>query len=185
MDQAMSNAKPLTPVRLLMDLERRSRKQAAELPQKLEIMEMWNGIAFRVGDLQLIAPMDEVVEILDIPSLTRVPNSKPWVLGVANVRGNLLPIMDMSGFLFGKGTRLHKRSRLLVVNHESISSGLLVDEVYGMRHFEKEYWSKKLPKHDPVVTPFVDRCYKTEEQTWLVFSMHKLAASPSFHQAGL
>ncbi len=185
MSQSMAQDKSLSPVRLLLDLERRSRRQAAELPQKLEITEMWNGIAFRIGEMQMVAPMNEVSEILDMPDVTRVPNAKPWVLGVANVRGNLLPVMDLFAYLYGKGTRLHKRSRLLVVSHESINTGLLVDEVYGMRHFEKANWNKKLPSHDKQIKPYVDRCYQNEEKTWLVFSMHKLAESAAFHQSGL
>jgi len=185
MKQSTTHDATLTPVRILLDLERRSRKQASELPQKMEIMEMWNGIAFRIGDLHLVAPMNEVSEILDLPGLTRVPNAKPWVLGLSNVRGNLLPVLDLYSYLYGKSTKLHKRSRLLVVNHESINSGLLVDEVYGMRHFDKENWNKKLPNHDKEIKPYVDRCYKDKDTTWLVFSMHKLAESPSFHQSGL
>jgi len=180
----MNPANQLSPVRILLELERRSRNTAAELPQKLEILEMWNGIAFRIKDTVYIAPMAEVAEILDLPTLTRVPNSKPWVLGMANVRGNLLPIMDLQGFLSGQNTRPQKRSRVLVVNHELIHSGLLVDEVYGMRHFERESWAKKLPKIDKLVSAYVDKCYKNKERTWLVFSMHKLAESPLFHQAG-
>jgi twitching motility protein PilI len=174
----------LSPVRLLLELERRSRSHAAELPQKLEMMEMWNGIAFRIGDTQLIAPMDEVAEILHMPSMSRVPNAKAWVLGIANVRGNLLPVMDLSGFLLGKNTRINKRSRILVVDHDDVRSGLIVDEVFGMRHFERESWSKRLPKVNQALTPYVDRCYQNEERTWLVFSMFKLAESPLFLQVG-
>ncbi len=179
------SSSPVSPVRLLLELERRSRRSAAELPHKLEILEMWNGIAFRINEKMYMAPMNEVSEILDLPSLTRVPNAKPWVLGVANVRGNLLPIMDLSGFLKGANTRQHKRSRVLVVNHELVHSGLLVDEIYGMRHFERESWTKRLPKIDSAVAPFVQRCYENEERTWMVFSMFKLAESPRFHQAGI
>ncbi len=175
----------LSPVRLLLELERRSRSFASALPQKLELLEMWNGIAFRIGDIGLIAPMDEIVEILHMPSLTFAPNTKNWVLGIANVRGNLLPVMDMTGFLYGKNTIISKRSRILVVNHASVYSGLVVDEVFGMRHFEKESWLKKLPKHNPAISPFVERCYQTNERNWMVFGMHKLAESPLFMQAGL
>ncbi len=181
----MSQPNQLSPVRILLELERRSRESAAELPQKLEILEMWNGIAFRVKDKVYIAPMAEVSEILDLPALTRVPNSKSWVLGIANVRGSLLPIMDLPGFLTGQNTKPNKRSRVLVVNHELIHSGLLVDEVYGMRHFERDSWSRKLPKIDRSVAAYVDRCYKNEERAWPVFSMHKLAESPLFHHAGI
>jgi len=175
----------LSPVRLLMELERRSRACASELPQKSELTEMWNGIAFRIGDISLISPMDEVVEILHMPKITQAPNTKHWVLGIANVRGNLLPVMDLSGFLYGKNGVIGKRNRILIVKHKSIYSGLVVDEVFGMRHFEKNNWLKKLPRHNPAMTPFVERCYQSNDQNWLVFSMFKLVESPVFMQVGL
>ena len=126
----MSQSAVMSPVRLLMELESRSRAHAAELPQKREMMEMWNGIAFRIGDNALIAPMDEVVEILHIPAMSRVPNTKSWVLGIANVRGNLLPVMDLPGFLFGRNSLTQKRSRILVVAKHTVFSGLVVDALY-------------------------------------------------------
>lgn len=181
----MSQSVQLSPVRLLLELERRSRTSAADLPQKIELTETWNGIAFRLGDSNLIAPMDEIVEILHMPVLTHAPNTKFWVLGVANIRGKLLPVMDLSGFLFGKNSMIKKRSRILVMEHGSVFSGLIVDEVFGMRHFEKSSWLKKLPKHHAAIGPYIERCYQSDGVNWLVFSMHKLAESPVFMQVGL
>lgn len=182
----MAQTEQLSPVRLLLELESRSRAHAAELPQKLEMLEMWNGIAFRIGETNMIASMDEVTEILHMPGLTRIPNSKAWVLGIANIRGNLLPVMDLNGFLYGNNSKTSKRSRILVLNHNKVFSGLVVDEVYGMRHFEKNSWEKKLPKHDAQLTPFIERSYRTHDSNvWLVFGMHKLAETQLFMQAGL
>ena len=47
---------------------------------------------------------DEVVEILPMPQVTPVPGAQPWLLGVANIRGNLLPIVDLKQFLEGERT---------------------------------------------------------------------------------
>ena len=46
--------------------------------QAAENFSEWSGIAFRVGSSSLLAPLDEVVEILDLPKLSRVPHSKSW-----------------------------------------------------------------------------------------------------------
>lgn len=59
----------------------------------------WIGIAFEVGGQEFVAPMGEVSEILAVPELTPIPLTKPWLLGVANVRGRLLPLADLAKFL--------------------------------------------------------------------------------------
>ena len=101
------------------------------------------GVGFRFGDDKLIADMREVAEILDVPEYTKVPCVKSWVVGIANVRGSLLPIMDLNGYMLGTDMSQRKRGRLIVINYQGFSTGLLVDEIYGMRHFFVEDQSKE------------------------------------------
>ena len=49
----------------------------------------------------MIAPMGNVVEMLPVPEATPLPGVQPWVAGLANVRGRLLPLFDLEVF-FGK-----------------------------------------------------------------------------------
>lgn len=50
----------------------------------------------------MIAPLEEVKEILNYPDgVTRVPGTQAWLLGMANIRGNLLPLIDLQQFLGG------------------------------------------------------------------------------------
>ena len=170
------------PILLLQDIESRSRANAFGLPQQGEIKDEWPGVAFRMGDNYLAAPMGQVVEILTYPVISRVPGAKNWVLGIANVRGNLLPIMDLSGYLFGKRLSINKRSRVLVLNHEGVFSGLLVDEVMGMKRFLAENRRLTPEGIDLSIKPYVEHVYDQGDQYWLVFSMHKLAESPLFMQ---
>jgi twitching motility protein PilI len=60
---------------------------------------------------------DEVREVLMVPpAITRVPGAKSWVRGLANVRGHLLPLVDLREFL-GSGVGGTERSaRALVAN---------------------------------------------------------------------
>jgi twitching motility protein PilI len=173
------------PILILREIEERSRNKAAPLPQQQDIAEEWVGIGFRVMDFQLLAPLGEVIEILPMPKLSRVPGVKPWVLGIANVRGTLLPVMDLAGFLHGKRTHLTKRSRVLVLNQEGVVAGLLVDEVLGLRHFEKESRLNRMPSPDMVILPYLECAYQDEEQYWGVFSMNRLAQSPLFMQVAV
>ena len=173
------------PLALLRDLERRGREAAAGLPQQIEVKRVWFAVGFRVGKLRLVSPLDEVAEILDFPRLARVPGTKSWVKGMANVRGNLLPIMDLKEYLTGRSTNVGTRSRVLVVQHKGLASGLLVDEVLGMKHFYDEERCEELPDVAEGAQPYLVGAYQKEERHWGVFSLHGLAESPAFIQAAV
>ncbi len=75
-------------------------------------------------------------EVLNYPGqLTRVPGAKSWIKGLANVRGALLPVIDLRQYLGSGATPLTRNTRLLVVNHRDVPAGLMVDEVLGFRRF--------------------------------------------------
>jgi len=170
------------PILLLQDIENRSRANARGLPQQKVVKDEWSGIGFRVNDLTMVAPLGHVVEILTFPELSRVPGAKSWVMGIANIRGNLLPIMDMKNYLFNSQTAVRKKSRVLVMNHRGVFSGLLVDEVMGMRRFYAETRTVTPADTDASVKPYIEHVYKQNNELWMVFSMHKLAESPLFLQ---
>lgn len=172
-------------VELLQSIERRNRAQAAGLPQQEEIREYWEGVIFSLEDIRLVAPLKEVVEILHFPTvITPVPGTQPWVRGVANVRGNLLPIIDLQLFLGGNPVLDERRGRVLVVKHQGIFTGLLVKEVTGMRHFPQESRIDFSPPNG-VMKKFVRTAYEQDGEAWPVFGMYALAECPEFQIAAL
>ncbi len=108
----------------------------------------WVGVALRMaGELYLVA-REETREVLGVPrELTRVPGAKPWIRGLANVRGQLLPIIDLRQFLGSGVTPLTRNTRVLVVNHREIPAGLLVDEVLGFRRFAEGEFTRRCAAH--------------------------------------
>jgi hypothetical protein len=88
------------PFDLLRELERRSMAAAAGIGAGGGTVEEWVGVGFRVGDEQFVMARDEIREVLMVPpAVTRVPGAKPWLKGLANVRGHLLPLADLREFL--------------------------------------------------------------------------------------
>lgn len=173
------------PFELLLDIEQRCQLTAASLPTAGDSEEKWVGVGFRVGDDKLIADMAEVEEILDLPEVTIVPGVKSWVVGVANVRGNLLPIMDLKGYVLGEDMLNRKRGRVIVINYKGFSTGLVVDEVYGMRHFlVKDQVDEKPDVHDNIVQ-YVSRMFRREDESWPVFSFENIMKDERFSHASL
>jgi len=112
------------PFDLLLDYERRCHANAAGLPVRDKAEDEWVGVGFRIGDDKLIAPMNEIAEILDLPEFTYVPGVKSWMVGVANVRGGLLPLMDLKGFILGEDIKQRKKGRVIVFAYGMQSSGI-------------------------------------------------------------
>jgi twitching motility protein PilI len=120
------------------------------------------------------------------PPVTSIPSTRPWMLGVANVRGQLLPIVDMKQFLEGERTVLHESLRVLLVRQTGGDVAVLVDELFGQRSFvdEQRLDDEALePYAQGRYTHFLDRAYRMGDSVWGVFSLDRLARTPEFRHA--
>jgi twitching motility protein PilI len=176
----MTMAKPRTAFELLLDIDQRCRARAAGLPLQEAHQQDWAGIGFRLGEQRFVAPMNEIAEILHEPRYTPMPGVKPWMLGVANLRGRLLPVMDLCSFFGRELSPARKQRRVLVVEHQDVFAGLLVDEVFGMQHFSQlSLMPQAFGEIDQQVAPFL-RGQFLREQAWQVFSPFALTRAPHF-----
>jgi len=173
------------PLALLREIEQRSLRSARGLPQREETRQLWRGIGFRIGDAYLVAPLTQVNEILHYPRLTAVPGTLGWVKGLANIRGTLLPVMDLRDYLAQATVSFASRSRIMVIREGELTAGLLVDEVLGLRHFEPEEVATRVPRIEPTVRPYIQGAFQQSGQTWYVFDMRALATDPQFLQVAV
>ena len=123
---------------ILKELDARCRDNSSGLPVASAVVDDWIGIGFSINDIPMLAKMDEVSEILPPPETIRVPGVTHWVKGLANIRGSLMPVLDMNEFLYGEPTKIRKESRILIISELGLVAGLLVDEVFGLRRFKQE-----------------------------------------------
>jgi purine-binding chemotaxis protein CheW len=74
-------------------------------------------------------PIHRVQEIVRVPDITRVPHAQSGVEGVINLRGRVLPVVDLAGRLALGTTERARSARVVVVDGGTESVGLLVDGV--------------------------------------------------------
>jgi len=177
------------PYELLAELERRGRSVPAPgQPQgetaSGESPPEWVGVALRLaGDMVLVA-REETREILPVPgTTTRVPGAKQWIKGLANVRGQLLTIIDLRQFLDGGETPMTRNTRVVVVNHREIPAGLIFDEVLGFRRFADEEFALEAPPAQAHCEPYLAGCFRRGDEQWPVLSLRKVLESPAFADA--
>jgi twitching motility protein PilI len=140
-------------------------------------------VGFRVGRVYLVASRAEVREVLPFPGVTKLPGAKPWLLGLANVRGQLLPITDLNAFFGGAATDIGRNARVIMANHADIPAGLLVDEVRGFRRFVASERVSAMPDISPGMMPFIGSAYSTGDETWGVLGVQALVENPVFLNA--
>lgn len=172
-----------SPWLVLSDYEHRSLAHIAGLPEQLDAPGLWRGVAYRIGGHRLASGFDEVLEILPMPSVTPIPGVQPWMLGVANIRGSLLPVVDLKQFLEGERTVLHERQRVLVVRQTGGDVAVTIDELYGQRSFVDAQGIDASATVEGRYAHFIDRAYRMNDQDWGVFSLERLARTPEFRQA--
>ena len=71
----------------------------------------------------------KITEILKPVQVTRLPNAENFVLGVINLRGNIVPVIDIRKILKNEYTELTNLSRIIVSNIYNKNLGLLVERV--------------------------------------------------------
>ncbi|MCP4331288.1 MAG: purine-binding chemotaxis protein CheW [Gammaproteobacteria bacterium] len=169
-----------SPYELLKQLDARCRKNSSGLPVASGIIDDWIGIGFAISDTPLLAKMDDISEILPVPETIRVPGVTPWVVGLANIRGNLMPILDMNGYLYGTPSRVRKESRILIINKQGVVAGLLVDEVYGLRRFKPEEHRQEESGDTGSLGNYLGGIFIDQVRRWNVFSVEKLTRTEQF-----
>jgi purine-binding chemotaxis protein CheW len=89
----------------------------------------WMLVAFKLGRAEFAAPIDQVLEIIRLPTLTRMPRAPQYVIGLMNLRGKVFPVVDLKRRFGLPDTGLDTDMRVMVVESEGQIMGLLVDEV--------------------------------------------------------
>ncbi|HEX5961544.1 MAG TPA: chemotaxis protein CheW [Rhodanobacteraceae bacterium] len=171
---------------LLADYERRSLEHDPGVPEQIEAPGLWRAIGFRVGDHHFVSGIDEISEILmSPPPVTSIPSTRPWLLGVANVRGNLIALVDLRQFLFEQRTHVTGRARVLVVKQGGGNVGLLVDELIGQRNLTDADREGAEGESDPSLARFVTENVMLGAVRLGRFSMVELTHAAEFQHAAL
>jgi len=99
-------------------------------------------LTFQVGKEKLAIGILDVNEIIEISNVTRVPMTPDYIRGVINLRGNVVPVIDLAARLGHQVSELSKRSCIVLVEVEAGEEaqiiGMLVDQVNEILEIPEE-----------------------------------------------
>jgi len=119
----------------LKEIINRSDQLDVEVPTEEEENLLSEGnviqlVSFILEDVEYGIDILSVHEIMRIPEITRLPNTPSFIVGVINLRGNIIPVVDVRlrfGMLHADVTEL---TRIIVIETNDKLVGLMVDNVY-------------------------------------------------------
>jgi twitching motility protein PilI len=172
------------PFELLQELERRSQLNAAAAGAPAADPSEWVGVGCLLADERFLIERNQVREVMMMPSMvTRVPGSKEWVAGLANLRGQLLPIIDLRQFLGAGSSRGALAARVLVTESKGLLVGIIVDEVFGFRRFSDSEFAAEIPQTGLRCERYLDGACTRGTDVWPVLNLNKLMHAKEFLQA--
>jgi twitching motility protein PilI len=146
----------------------------------------WVGVGFGLGSERFVTDRADVREVMPVPeAMARVPGAKSWLRGIANVRGQLITVVDIKAFLGGGITMPDRRSRVLAIASRDVPTGLLVDEVLGFRRFNVSDYRREDIKPVLRCEAYVEGSYRRGSDVWPYFRLPKLLADEQFLNAGV
>ncbi|MDT9001180.1 chemotaxis protein CheW [Paucibacter sp. APW11] len=164
----------------LRDLQHRlaQRMQAAR-----ETTQTVQWLAVECAGQALLFPLKQAAEIFAPVPLKAVPYAKPWMLGVANLRGGLHTVIDLAMFLGLRetGNRLEaQQARLVALNAElNINCALQVDKLLGLRgdeHFQPDTGESSGPRPRFAGARLLDQ----QGRRWQVLDLEALSRHEQF-----
>jgi len=95
-------------------------------------------LTFLVGDVGYGIEISYVVEIISVQEITLVPHTHAYVKGIINLRGTVVPVIDM-GMRFGNGEVVYTdKTCIIVLSMDDMSVGILVDGVQDVSNIDDE-----------------------------------------------
>lgn len=171
----------LHPFDQLLEIERRTHGPGLIAPEAVASARE-KGLAVHLGIRKLLFHLEDVSEIAPLAPLTPVPAARPWLMGITNLRGMILSVIDLRNFLTGKSTLVSPKSRLIIMRSGDWGYGLVVDEVIGMRNYNRDALSSEPDELDPAFRDYCAGAFQDEGHLWLVFSTENLMGDPRFQR---
>ena len=144
-------------------------EQAAAADTQLDLLE------FRLAQERYAVETSYVREVYPLKDLTPLPCTPPFVLGVVNVRGHILPVLDLKKFFDLPENGLTDLHCIILVRERDIEFGLLADVIVGVRSIPMESLQPSLPTLTGIRSDYLKG---VTDECLVVLDLARLLADP-------
>ena len=140
-------------------------------------------ILFSIGEAALAILQKGVVEVGDLPSVTRLPNVPSWISGITNIRSEIVSVIDLPTFMGWEvsGSGLDPVKKVIVISSAGVKCAVQINQILGSRYKSDDLESvSPPPASNPKNAEFFKEDFVIDEKVFQVLDYEKLLASDRF-----
>ena len=150
-------------------LNRPLNRQAGDTAQIFEeVSVVTRRLGFQVGNLGLLIARQSVSELSDMLDICPIPFTAAWLIGLINLRGNLVPVFNLHKLLQIK-MQENAKQMLLILGQGESAGAIVIDGLPVHLAFVEQDELQSLPPLPPDLKPYATSGYEKEGQVWFNF----------------
>ena len=138
----------------------------------------------RIGGVGLMLTYEDSSELTDIPHLYYLPNAPAWIMGLANLHGNFVPVLDLAAYLGIEKDKVPSasqsmdtdKSMLLVLGHGAEAAGIIIDGI-PQRLVPLQQQQTDMDTAPALLMPHIREAYFLNEQLWFDLDCRSLLST--------
>jgi len=131
-------------------------------------------LLFKIGDEEFGIDIACVKEIINMVSITQVPSTPSFVKGIINLRGDIIPIIEIRTRFMMEEKPHDDLTCIVVIDHEGDSIGLVVDEVHEVKYIHEEHINPPPSAKLTYSNQFVKNLGRADDRVFLLVEATKL-----------
>ena len=170
-----------------IDLQSFQQELATRLASKTAEQVESSRLGLACGGERWLIRLSDAAEVVAVPTLAGVPLTRPWFLGLANIRGNLYNVVDFAGFIGREAVIPHGtggQSRLILFGPRAgdLKAGIVVQSVLGLRNLAELVPIAPEPE---AAAWYGQRWIDADGGVWQEIELAQLVEDPAFLHVGL
>lgn len=131
-------------------------------------------VVFKLNQEYYGLPIEKVISIEKIGEITRIPNAPDYIKGVINLRGEVIPVVNLKKKLNIGDNELNTNSRIIVVNEDEMVVGLVVDFSSEVLEIDREDIDKPPETKDNQLIEYISGIGKTSDRLIILLDLLKI-----------
>lgn len=131
-------------------------------------------LTFRIENTEFGIPVTDVYEIIFVPEVTSIAKSPESIIGVINLRGQVIPVIDLNMQFVKSQAIPSRKQRVIVTQSQGKTVGVLVDEVVEVLRFDE---TNRVPAPDALLTmdtQYINALYKLGQRIIVLLKLEQL-----------
>jgi len=131
-------------------------------------------LEFSLGDERYSVPLLSIKEVIPLPETTTLPNSPDYFIGIMNLRGQIISIVDLRKKLKITKSSQRLEEAVVIVDFEGLSIGLIVDSIERVIAFSDENLSEVPQIKSQINVKYIKGIFKDKDSLTIILDLYNV-----------